>query len=85
VLQPYAREDLLALLGHLLERAGAPHLCTPGLRDVLVDHAAGSPRVMCNTAGELLEVAARREKSVLDEGLFLDVFDRTPKKARGRA
>jgi len=83
-LQPYGREDLLRLLGHLLDRAGAPQLCTPGLRDVLVDHAAGNPRVLCTTAGELLEVAARREKPVLDEGLFLEVFDRTPKKTRAR-
>ena len=82
VLKPLAPAELHALLDHLVERAGAPQLCTAGLRDVLVDHAAGNPRVLCNTAAELLEVAARRERPILDEALFLDVFDRTPKKAR---
>jgi type II secretory pathway predicted ATPase ExeA len=85
VLQPYGREDLLRLLRHLLDRAGAPHLCTPGLCEVLVDHCAGNPRVLCSTGTELLEVAAHRQKKVLDEGLFLEVFERTPKKARGGA
>ena len=83
VLQPYSREDLLRFVRHVLERAGAPHLCTPGLCDVLVDHCAGNPRVLCSTGTELLEIAAHRQKPVLDEGLFLEVFERTPKKARG--
>lgn len=82
VLQPLVPADLRALLDHLLDRAGAPALCSPGLRDVLVDHAGGNPRVLCNTAAELLDAAARREKPILDEALFLDVFDRTPKKTR---
>lgn len=80
VLKPLTPAELRAMLDHLVERAGAPALCTPGLRDVLVDHAAGNPRVLCNTAAELLDAALRREKQTLDETLFLDVFDRTPKK-----
>lgn len=82
VLKPLVPSELRALLDHLVDRAGAPQLCTSGLRDVLVDHAAGNPRVLCNTAAELLDAAAQRQKPVLDEALFLDVFDRTPKKAR---
>jgi len=84
LLQPYGRDDLLRLLRHLLERAGAPQLCTPGLCEVLADHCAGNPRVLCQTGTELLELALRRDKPVLDEGLFLEVFDRTPgRKPRG--
>ena len=82
VLHPLVPSDLRTLLDHLVERAGAPQLCTSGLRDVLVDHAAGNPRVLCNTAAELLDAATRRERPILDEALFLEVFDRTPKKAR---
>jgi len=81
-LQPYTRDDLLGFLEHILSRAGAPQLCTPGLCGVLADHCAGNPRILCTMAEELLEIGARRERSVLDEALYLDVFDRTPKKAR---
>lgn len=81
-LGPLGREDLARLLDHLVERAGAPSLLTPGLRDTLVDHAAGNPRVLCTMAAELLDVALHRNQHVIDEALFLDLYDRTPKKPR---
>jgi general secretion pathway protein A len=82
VLHPYSREELLSFLSHLLTAAGAPALCTPGLCNVLVDHCAGNPRVLCTMGAELLEHALLHDKPVLDEGLYLAVFDRTPKKGR---
>lgn len=81
-LQPLGKDALAQFLDHLLARAGAPALCTPGLKVALVDHAAGVPRVLCLLAAELLDLAARQERRVLDEALFLEVFDRAPKKTR---
>jgi type II secretory pathway predicted ATPase ExeA len=81
-LQPLGKEALAQFLDHLLDRAGAPALCSPGLKNTLVDHAAGNPRVLCLLAAELLDLAVRQERRILDEGLFLEVFDRTPKKTR---
>lgn len=83
-LQPLAKDDLAALLEHLVERAGAPALLTAGLRTVLVDHAAGNARVLCTMAAELLDVALQRNKPVVDESLFLELYDRTPKKQKVR-
>ena len=80
VLQPLARDDLAALLDHLLARAGNPGLLTPGLKATLVDHSAQNPRVLCTMAAELLEHALQRQRSAVDEALFLEVFDRSPKK-----
>jgi type II secretory pathway predicted ATPase ExeA len=81
-LKPFSRDDLSGFLDHLLAKAGAPDLCTKDLRDTLVDHSAGNPRILCTTAAELLDVAAQRNQPQLDEGLFLEVFDRTPAKTR---
>lgn len=78
----YNREELLSFLSHLLSRAGAPGLCSPGLCSVMVDHCAGNPRVLCTMGAELLQSGLSREKPVLDEGLYLEVFDRVPKKGR---
>jgi type II secretory pathway predicted ATPase ExeA len=80
VLQPLPRDDLAALLDHLLDRAGNPGLCTPGLKATLVDHSAQNPRVLCTMAAELLEHALQRQRPSVDEALFLEVFDRSPKK-----
>jgi len=83
-LGPLGKPDLTAFLEHILARAGNPGLLTAGLRATLVDHSAGNPRILCITAAELLEGALQRGRSVVDEALFLEVFDRTPKK-RGKA
>ena len=76
------KPELTAFLDHLLARAGNPGLLTPGLRATLVDRSAGNPRILCITAAELLDVALLRSCPVVDEALFLEVFDRTPKKRR---
>jgi general secretion pathway protein A len=70
------REELLACLDHLLERAGNASLMTRELKHTLVDHAAGNYRVFITMAGELLMSAAQREITTLDEKLYLQVFAR---------
>jgi len=82
MLEPLCRDDLLDYLDHLLEHAGAPHLMTDGLRSAIVDHAAGNPRVLMAMGAELLEAAARRKQATIDEGLFIEVFDRKPRRRR---
>jgi len=79
-LQSFPKDDLTALLDHLLDRAGNPGVLTSGLKVLLVDHAAGNPRILCNLAAELLDHALQRGRPAVDEALFLEVFDRTPKK-----
>lgn len=74
-LEPLNREELQALLKHLITAAGAPKLMTPELMVTLADHAVGNPRVMTQIANELLMAGAQRECSQLDEKLYLEVFD----------
>jgi type II secretory pathway predicted ATPase ExeA len=73
-LEPYSKAELRDFVDHILVRAGAPGLMSEPLRDVLVDHAAGNPRVLVNMAADLLAVAAHRGLPQLDEHLFVEVF-----------
>ena len=79
------REELLACLDHLIERAGNATLMTRELKHTLVDHAAGNYRVFITMAGELLMSAAQREITTLDEKLYLQVFARPDTPATRRA
>jgi general secretion pathway protein A len=79
VLEYASRDELLTCLEHRLDAAGNPSLMTAELKATLADHAAGNYRVLMNLADELLTVAADRDLSRLDEGLYLDVFGQTPK------
>jgi len=83
-LEPLGRDELLAFLEHLLDKAGAPHLIVAELREALVDHAAGNPRLLACMGAELLDAAAKRELVQLDEKLFFDVFSKLPKGQRTR-
>lgn len=85
LLEPRLREELLDFLDHLLEQAGAPHLVTDGLREVLVDHAAGNLRILTTMGAELLAVAAKQDLDQLDEKLFLELYSRRGTSKRGRA
>lgn len=76
VLQPLEKTQLRELLEHLLDRAGNPGLVTEPLKEVLVKHSAGNPRVMCNIGADLLAAAADRDLPNLDDALFLQVFGR---------
>lgn len=79
------RDELLACLDHLIERAGNASLMTRELKHTLVDHAAGNYRVFITMAGELLMSAAQREITTLDEKLYLQVFARPDTPATRRA
>jgi len=85
VLTPLDKGPLRELLEHLLDRAGNPGLVTDGLKSVLVEHAAGNPRVLCRMGADLLAVAAEKDHPHLDEQLFLDVFGRSTRARRKAA
>lgn len=74
-----SREELHACLKHLLTSAGNAQLMSPALMEALCDHALGNFRVLTTLAAELLDVAAQRELDHLDEKLYFDVFDATPR------
>ena len=65
-------DELVELLQHGLQKAGAVKLMTPELIAALADHAQGNPRALMTIAGELLAVAAQREARHIDEKLFLE-------------
>jgi general secretion pathway protein A len=76
------RDELMACLRHLLEKAGNARLMTPELMQTLCDHAAGNLRILTTLAAELLGVAADQERTQLDEQLYLEVFSPIPHKER---
>lgn len=84
-LEPLTPDELLAFLEHLLDHAGNPALMTEQLQQVLVDHAAGNPRLLTVMAGELLSAAVERQLPQLDDKLFLDLYSRAPRPRRRRA
>jgi general secretion pathway protein A len=79
VMEPASREELTACLVHLMRSAGNAKLMTKPLVDALAEHAMGNYRVMMNLAADLLAVAMHRELPQLDEKLFLEVFNPSPK------
>ena len=81
-MKPYERNLLLSYLEHCLAESGAPDLMTKSLMDTLVDHAGGNLRVLTSLAAELLDRAAEKELTQLDEKLFLEVFSRPPSQRR---
>ena len=83
VLEPASREELLELLEHALERAGAANLMTRELQEALVDHSAGNFRVLMSMGSELLAHAMAHEVEQLDEKLYLEVFQ--PKRPAARS
>lgn len=85
MLEPLERDDLIDFLDHILDKAGAPHLVTTELKEVLADHANGNLRLLTAMAADLLETAVRRELSQLDEKLFLEVFAHHPRRRKTAA
>jgi type II secretory pathway predicted ATPase ExeA len=74
VLEPPSRDDLLACLEHVLGKAGNTALMTQDLKAALAEHAMSNPRVMMNTADELLNAGFEMQRAILDEKLFFEVF-----------
>lgn len=77
-------QQLLTCLTHLLQHAGNPKLMSPGLLQLLCEHAAGNLRLLLNLANDLLAAALRQEREQLDEKLYFEVFDPDPKPAAKR-
>mgnify|MGYP002629457251 CR=1 FL=1 len=85
VLEPYSPDELRDFLDHMLERAAVPHLLSDGLKKTLAAHSAGNPRVLCQTAAEMLHAAADRDLAQLDEGLYLELFAPAARSRKQRA
>jgi general secretion pathway protein A len=84
-LDALSNQDLSAFLDHSLEASGAAHLLTDGLKQTLVDHSLGNPRILCIMANDMLYAAAAQDLKQLDEKLYLELFGaRAPKPARPR-
>jgi type II secretory pathway predicted ATPase ExeA len=79
---PYDRVQLTQYLDHAIDRAGAPHLLTKELKEVLADHAGGNLRVLNNMAAEILFRGAEQGAKRLSEKLFLETFSRTSPSAQ---
>jgi type II secretory pathway predicted ATPase ExeA len=67
-------QELLDFLRHALAKAGNARLMTPELMQMLADHGAGNPRVLCGMAADLLAAGAERELRQLDEKLYFEIF-----------
>lgn len=83
-----SREELGAMLRHLLSEAGNPGVMTPELQATLCDHSAGNYRILTHMANDLLMTAAQRDLPVVDEKLYLEVFAQplsTRQTKRGRS
>jgi type II secretory pathway predicted ATPase ExeA len=79
ILETMTPSDLSDMLEHLLQAAGAPHLMTDDLKNTIVEHCAGNPRILMNQAAELLDHAIEKDYAQLDEKLFFETFSITNK------
>jgi type II secretory pathway predicted ATPase ExeA len=85
LLETAPREELLACLRHVMDKAGCPKLMTAELCSTLVEHAAGNYRSLMSMANDILLLGAQRETRQLDEKLFFDAFATPlPEKTRPR-
>ncbi len=73
---------MMDYLDHSLKQAGADHLMSASLKEILVDHSSGNLRVLNNMAVELLTRAAQEELPQLDEKLFLSTFSQGKSSAK---
>ena len=73
--------ELKKCLVHVVEQAGNQHLLTESLIDTLAEHSMGNYRTLMSLSHELLMEAARKEYSMVDEKLYLDVFNVASKTA----
>lgn len=74
LVEPWMKPQLVDLLKDSVKHAGNPTLMSAGLIETLVEHAAGSPRVMMNLAADCLAIGCLKETKQLDEGLFFELF-----------
>lgn len=84
VLQALPTPSLVEALSAVCREAGNPNLVTPGLMQVLADHAHGNFRALMNIANELLLEAYEKTAERLDEKLYMEVVQtRSPSTGRG--
>jgi general secretion pathway protein A len=83
VLEAAPRDELCELLEYALAKAGNPTLMTAELKDTLVEHSAGNPRLLMSLGGELLAHGVAHELTQLDEKCYLEVFAPRPSQPRG--
>jgi general secretion pathway protein A len=74
------KDELTRTLKGAIEKAGNNHLMTKELIEMLADHAAGNFRVMMGMSNTLLAEGVTKELDKLDEKLFFEVFNPTPRK-----
>ena len=79
LLDPYSPQELCDFLDHAMDKAGATELMTHELTRTLCEHAGGNLRTLVNMAAELLDAAAERQITTLNEDLFFEVFARSVK------
>jgi len=78
------RDDLKVILEYAITAAGAPHLLTPRVIEVLAEHACGNLRAMMQTANELLVEAAAQGADKIDEALFFSYLNIPNSKPRDK-
>jgi type II secretory pathway predicted ATPase ExeA len=74
IIEPHDPQLLFEYLKHCIKLAGAAHLMTEPLMEALAEHASGNLRMLTTMAAELLEKAAQKEITQIDEKLFLETF-----------
>jgi type II secretory pathway predicted ATPase ExeA len=79
-LEPLSKDDLSAMLIHVLKHAGNSKLMTSNLIALLAEHSNGNPRCMMLAADMLLSYAAQNNRTHLDESLYFEVFQSRLKK-----
>jgi len=79
-LSPLSPEQLREYLCFSLEQAGNAQLMTEELIRTLAAHSVNNLRVLNQMASELLDVAAERNLTRMDESLFFEVFQTTTSK-----
>lgn len=74
--------EMRALLDHLLNEAGNPHIMTEPVKKALADQCANNSRVLATLGQELLLHAYIKGKKVVDEELYFDLHRGNSKKRR---
>lgn len=80
MVNPLPKDELAAMLRHIIHDSGNKNLMSEGLIANLSEHSCGNPRLMMHTADELLCAAAQKNCSQLDESLYFEVFQERLKK-----
>lgn len=77
-----AASQLRECLLHRLAAAGNPKLLPAGLIQTLCEHAAGNLRLLMNLGHDLLSAAVQKEREIIDEKLYFEVFALDPKPSK---